>query len=140
MIDLFMGENAFLSNFHPTFVKYEGVVYPNSECAFQAAKSLDINERLKFVNLTGGQAKRLGRKISLRSDWETVKLDIMKEILREKFKNPNLANKLIATNNQMLEEGNTWGDSYWGTCNGVGKNHLGKILMEIRSEIIDLKK
>lgn len=140
MIDLFMGENAFLSNFHPTFVKYEGVVYPNSECAFQAAKSLDINERLKFVNLTGGQAKRLGRKISLRSDWETVKLDIMKEILREKFKNPKLASKLIATNNQMLEEGNTWGDSYWGTCNGVGKNHLGKILMEIRSEIIDLKK
>jgi hypothetical protein len=60
----------------------------------------------------------------------------MGEIVRAKFEqNPNLAEKLLSTQDAYLEEGNTWGDRTWGTVNGAGANHLGRILMEIRNEM-----
>lgn len=136
VINSFRGEYFFLSNFYEIPVEYEGVVYQNNEAAFQAQKCIDKGDRTKFANLSPNEAKKLGRKIPLREDWEQVKVSVMREIVRAKFaQNHDLAQKLIATGNAYLEEGNTWGDRTWGTVNGSGANHLGKILMEIREEI-----
>ena len=97
-----------------------------------------MKERERFFGLSGGQAKRLGRRVELRSDWETVKIEIMRQVLKSKFThNPELREKLIATGNTELIEGNNWNDRFWGVCRGVGKNHLGKLLMEIRAELVD---
>lgn len=74
----------------------------------------------------------------LRPDWEEVKIGIMEEIVRAKFtQNPHLAEKLLATGGQQIAEGNTWGDTCWGVDSrtGEGENHLGQILMQVRSEL-----
>lgn len=132
MIDSFKGPYAFLSNFHPSLV---GGAYPTVEHAFQAAKTRDPEQRAKVATCaTPAQAKRLGRKVTLRPDWEDVKLDVMEELLRQKFENPDLLTLLRATAPHELVEGNTWGDTYWGVCRGKGRNHLGKLLMKIRGD------
>ncbi len=135
-ITRFRDEYDFLSNFYVVDIEYDGIVYPSVEHAFQAAKTLDDDERLKISLLdTPTKAKRAGRKVKLRSDWEEVKLDIMKELIVIKFKDPVLKEKLLSTGNATLIEGNTWRDYYWGECRGKGQNHLGKILMEVREMI-----
>ena len=135
-IDSFKGEYFFLSNFYPTKIKYNGIQYLNNEAAFQAQKCTTMEDRIKFSCLNPSDAKRLGRRIILRNDWESVKISIMHDIVFEKFKqNPHLTKKLLDTGDVYLEEGNNWGDRIWGTVNGVGRNELGKILMEVRKEI-----
>ena len=84
---------------------------------------------------TPGRAKRMGRVVPLRSDWEQVKDSIMEELIRSKFQDRSLAFMLWSTGSKELIEGNSWHDTYWGMCNGVGRNQLGKILMKIREEI-----
>lgn len=134
MILSFRDEYFFLSNFYPVEIKLDGIVYPNAETAFQAQKTLDVEERRKFSMLKNPvQAKRLGRKVKLRDDWEEVKLDIMTEVVSQKFlQHPHLIEMLLQTGDEELVEGNKWGDRFWGVCKGVGENHLGKILMKIR--------
>lgn len=132
-IDSFSKEYEFLSNFYSQEITYDGIKYPTNEHAFQAAKTLDLEERKVISSLpTPGQAKRAGRRVSLRPDWEEVKFDVMKEIVILKFINPALKEKLLATGDSELIEGNTWNDRCWGVCNGVGQNNLGRILMEVR--------
>lgn len=77
----------------------------------------------------------MGRTVPLRSDWEQVKDSIMEELVRRKFQDKSLAFMLWSTGNKELIEGNSWHDTYWGMCNGVGRNQLGKTLMKIREEI-----
>lgn len=133
-IDSFRGEYAFLSNFHDCPVTYQGYTYPNNEAAFQAQK--DLSRSGEFTSLNPTMAKRLGRKVKLRPDWEKVKVGIMAEIVRSKFtQHPDLKEKLLATGDRLLVEGNTWNDTFWGICRGKGQNHLGKILMKIREEL-----
>ena len=133
MINSFTGRYYFLSNFYNSTVTYDGITYTNNEAAFQAQKTENFSEKYKFGALKPSDAKKLGRSVSLRQDWEEVKYNIMFEICLAKFKqNPELALSLLETGDQHLEEGNTWGDTIWGTVNGVGENHLGKILMQIR--------
>lgn len=134
MILSFRDEYFFLSNFYPVEIKLDGIVYPNAEAAFQAQKTLDVEERHKFSMLKNPvQAKRLGRKVKLRDDWEEVKLEIMTEIVSQKFlQHPHLIEMLLQTGDEELVEGNKWGDRFWGVCKGKGENHLGKILMKIR--------
>ena len=128
----------FLSNFTPVNIFYEGITYPSTEHAYQAAKTTDLQERLLIANAkTAGIAKRLGRTITLRKDWDKIKLHIMLELQRKKFSDPELRRRLLETDTLYLEETNTWGDTYWGVCNGVGQNMLGKILMQVRDEIKD---
>lgn len=133
----FRGEYAFLSNFYETSVKYEGLTYPSSEAAFQAAKCADPKARKAFQTMTPLQAKRFGRKVLLRPDWEQVKLQVMTDILKSKFSNKTLQNKLLATRSATIVEGNHWNDTFWGVdlATGKGENHLGQLLMELRESL-----
>lgn len=134
MINKFRGKYYFLSNFYETPVTWNGLTYLNNEAAFQSAKT--FSDRECFTNLDPSSAKKLGRKVQLRSDWENVKDDVMYEICKAKFsQNIELKKRLLSTGNEHLEEGNTWGDKIWGTVNGIGENRLGKILMRIREEL-----
>lgn len=136
MIDNFRGAYAFLSNFYDVPVEYNGLCFYNSEAAFQAQKTLDETERVQFANLDASNSKRLGRVITLRDDWERVKVQVMYEVCYAKFtQNPHLVKWLIETGDEILVEGNTWNDKFWGICNGEGANNLGKILMAIRAEL-----
>lgn len=137
-ISNFSGEYSFLSNFYPVDIEYEGLIYPSVEHYYQAAKCKNAEDKLLFtdVNLTPGQAKRLGgRKISIRNGWENVKIDVMYEGIKLKFKDYSLlAQKLIETGDLYLEEGNYWGDTFWGVDNKKsGRNVLGHLLMARRN-------
>lgn len=133
-ISSFRDEYYFLSNFYKAPVTYNGLTYRNNEAAYQAQKTMDENERKHFCFMNASEAKKTGRHVILRKDWENVKIGIMHELVEAKFRqNPDLAEKLLATGDMYLEEGNTWGDRTWGVVNGVGANNLGRILMEIRT-------
>lgn len=139
-ITSFSGKYKFLSNFYLCKVEYEGITYPSSEHAFQAAKTLVPELRKAIAKLdTPGQAKRAGRMLYLRPFWEETKLEIMEQIVRIKFQQDSLADLLIDTWDQILVEGNNWGDTYWGAVAKGGKfqgqNHLGKILMKVRDDL-----
>lgn len=133
-ITTFKGDNFFLSNFYVAPVYYQGIRFENNEAAFQAAK---CPERVReFCGLSPQKAKRLGRSVELRPDWEEVKYDVMYQVCRAKFlQNTDLARKLVETGDAELIEGNTWDDKVWGVCKGTGENNLGKILMRIRDEL-----
>ena len=142
MIDCFDKEWAFLSNFYWSEIEFEGITYPTNEHFFQAMKTLDIDERRVIANCrTPGQAKRMGRRVALRPDWENVKEDIMFTGLCIKFSDEQLADWLLETGDEELVEGNDWCDQTWGSCNCLkhknvpGKNLLGKLLMKVREEI-----
>lgn len=136
MINEFKGEYYFLSNFYNKPVTWEGITYLNNEAAFQSAKILNKFARKRFATLDPSSAKKEGRRVQLRNDWEKVKYNIMYEICFAKFsQNEDLKVKLLETGDEHLEEGNTWGDKIWGTVNGEGQNNLGKILMRIRKEL-----
>lgn len=133
-IDKFEGKYRFLSNFSSHPVTFGGYTYQNAEAAFHAQKC--PARAAEFIDLNPSQAKRLGRRVKLREDWEEIKNIIMSQVVWAKFSlDSDLAKKLLATGDAYLEEGNTWGDRHWGTVNGVGKNMLGKILMEVRDEL-----
>jgi len=136
-VESFGGEFHFLSNFHPAPIMYRGISYPTSEHAFQAAKAANENTKMNISILsTPSEAKKYGKTVIRRTDWDDVKVEIMGEIVRAKFiQNPRLREKLFATDDILLEEGNTWGDTFWGICNGVGQNNLGIILMQVREDL-----
>ena len=142
IIDKFENEYAFLSNFYPSPVQENGITYPTIEHYFQAQKTTVPFERVAIANAaTPGQAKREGRRITLRKDWERVKDDVMLQGLRLKFAIPELAEKLLTTGDAELVEGTTWHDNIWGNCSCPqcedipGENRLGKLLMQVREEI-----
>ena len=145
VIDRFSGKYEFLSNFYVLIwdetIKYEGIEYISVEHFFQAFKTLDLEERNWIADaMTPNLAKKRGRNIVLRSDWEEIKNEIMLTGLRMKFHNLKLNDKLLRTLNAELIEGNYWHDNYWGNCscykcqNIRGKNRLGELLMKVRSE------
>lgn len=137
IINQFRQEYSFLSNFYPSPIKYGGYMYPTVEHLFQALKTHDENIRYKIRQAFGpAKAKKIGRSIALRSDWEEVKDQLMEDIVCLKFsQNPLLKAQLLATGNVELIEGNTWNDIYWGVNlkTGKGLNKLGKILELVRS-------
>ena len=133
----FDGPYRFLSNFWACIVHMDGKDYRSLEHAYQAAKTLDEEERAWIrASSYAGIAKRKGRRVTIREDWDRIKRPIMFELVMDKFtRDESLKTKLLETGNALLVEDNTWGDTYWGKCNGEGKNHLGKILMRVRREL-----
>lgn len=135
----FFDEYSFLSNFYSCKVEYNGLFYKSSEAAYQAQKCPFLAK--KFTELSASESKKMGRKVQIRYDWEEQKLSIMKEIITNKFtQNEYLKEKLLETGNAELYEENYWGDKFWGTVDGIGENHLGKILMEVREELRERNK
>ena len=141
-IDRFQGSWRFLSNFYPVEVELDGEAYPTVEHAYQAAKTLDKASRFPFTFAaahlrlrTPGDAKRAGRRLRIRPDWEQVKRDVMCILLRRKFAHAPLRGRLLGTGDAELIEGNTWGDTYWGVCQERGHNWLGRLLMQVRAEL-----
>lgn len=140
-ITQFKGQYSFLSNMSPATFVWQGIFWPTSEHAYVGAKTLDNKVRLHVAKdiKSPADAKRYGRMIDLRPDWDEVKVDLMYEVVYEKFRqNPPLKEKLLATGDAILEEGNMWRDTFWGICppnSGNGRNELGKILMAVRAEL-----
>lgn len=137
VIDSFRGEYRYLSNFWAAEIISEGTRYASVEHAYQAAKCLHRSEKeMVRAAATPGQAKRLARTVTIRFDWESIRVEIMRGLVRVKFRtHAELAARLIATGETRLVEGNTWGDKFWGECRGEGENWLGRILMEVRAEL-----
>lgn len=137
MIDKFTGNYRFLSNFYPSSVTYAGRKFKSVEHAYQAAKSKDKEDHKKLAEMDKpGDAKRYGNNVKLRDDWDKVKIDIMADLISQKFiDHKDLRDKLLSTGNEELVEGNTWGNKFWGVCAGEGHNTLGKLLMALRDFI-----
>jgi ribA/ribD-fused uncharacterized protein len=135
LINSFRGKHAYLSNFFYAPIIYEGITFRSTEAAFQAMKCKHIIDRISFESLSSAESKRHGHEIEMREDWDEVKLSVMEDLNRIKFTQYNgLRTLLVGTKDAILEEGNTWDDKYWGTVNGIGENHFGKILMKLREE------
>lgn len=136
VIDDFREEYDFLSNFYICRIEFEGRRYMHTEGMFQAFKVHDEKEKDKMSELSPSQAKKYGKKVPLRKDWEQVKDECMYKCLVEKFtQHKDLGQKLLDTGDALLVEGNTWGDRYWGVCRGKGENHLGILLMMVREDL-----
>lgn len=135
-------EYEWLSNLALVDIKLKGIIYPSVEHAYMSEKNADISWKklCSQKNIAGTQIKKFSKTIELRSDWEDVKLLVMEYCLREKFKQEPFKTKLIETKNENIQEGNYWGDTFWGVDlkqnPNVGENHLGRLLMKIRDEYI----
>lgn len=159
MIEEFQGEYAFLSNFWPWYgrrqygepivISYEGINFPSVEHAYQAAKTHNRRVRVTISKATTpGYAKQLGRNVLLRENFDEIRVDVMESLLRVKFFtranwSEDLLAKLLETHPERLQEGNYWGDAFWGRIRNPdgywqGKNHLGNLLMKLRREAWDV--
>lgn len=142
----FTFNKKFLSNFHLCNIEFEGLIFPSTENAYQAAKTTDLKMRRNFMFITPSAAKALGRKLKIRPDFEHIKLEVMTQLIDLKFEDPKLARKLFDTGTQQLIEYNHWHDNFWGSCycdsckDIYGTNHLGRILMAKRECIRNLFK
>ena len=135
-ISSFTMEYSFLSNFYPCLIEFDGDIYPSLEHAYQAAKTNDPNERKKIrEEKQVRRAKQIGRHVTIREDWEQIKVEVMRDLLKKKFENPQMRKLLLDTYPHDLVEGNNWGDTFWGVCRGHGKNMLGVLLIQLRSKL-----
>lgn len=154
MIDSFKGQYFFLSNFSDSLLTFDGIDYPTVEHYYVAMKVgnsqlidgkqfdlMDVREMISKIP-TASKVKKFGRgEIQLRDDWDNIKYDVMYRAVGQKFRrHEKLKELLLGTGDVELVEGNWWGDIYWGICDGVGENNLGKILMTVRSEILKEEK
>lgn len=131
-VPAFRGERFYLSNMYEYPMDINGMEFSCVEAAFQSFKTKDLELRKKFVGLNGYEAKKLGRRIALREDWDQVKVKVMRQLIQCKF-SLELGDKLAKEQGELVET-NTWGDTFWGVCNGVGQNWLGKLLMQVRDQ------
>jgi ribA/ribD-fused uncharacterized protein len=133
----FIRQYRFLSNFYPSPIIFDKVLYPTAEHAYQASKLMDIDAKIRMSNLsTPGEAKKMGRYVVLAPNWDSRKLDIMQQIVFIKFiTHKDLKAMLLDTEDMQLIEENNWGDTFWGISQGVGENNLGKILMIVRDHL-----
>lgn len=133
----FKDKYAFLDNCFLTDISYEGLIYPSAESAFQASKLIDNKERMPFTAYKQDKVKQKGYYIEPYHGWETKRLEIMEQILREKFRqHSDLYEKLLQTRGYKLIAGNKKREKYWGVnlITWEGDNHLGQILMKLRNE------
>ena len=139
MIKEFQGNESWLSNFAPVKIELEGRTFQSTEHAYMSAKSDDISWK-KFCadeQNKAGQVKRASKNIELVDDWETKKLEVMEECIKQKFNQEPFKTKLLETGKNYIQEGNRWDDKFWGVClkTNKGENHLGRLIMGIRSTL-----
>ncbi len=139
VIEQFQGEYRWLSNFYPVRIKYGTLTFPSVEHFYVAMKTKDVVTRTNIAAMdehSAKEVKRLGKKLG-RPDWDTLKLSVMAFGLRQKFNQEPFKSKLKATDNMIIEEGNTWNDTFWGVDHHTrkGENNLGKLIMKIRAEL-----
>lgn len=141
MIKEFQKEYRWLSNFAPCTISMGGFLYPSVEHAYMSAKSNSLIWKRFCQQESAGTVKRKSREIELVEDWEVLKKSVMMSCLIQKFNQEPYFSKLIETGDEYIQEGNMWGDKYWGVClkTGVGENNLGKMIMQIRDKIIEKK-
>ncbi len=138
----FAGPTRFLSNFWFASVDFDGLVYPTTEHAYQAAKTLSATERNSIRSLPKPwEAKSAGRNIVLRGDWNDVRTAVMLELVRKKFMHPQLRTALHDLGSRQIYEVTTrWNDTTWGVVERHdhfhGANRLGRVLMAVRDEIV----
>lgn len=129
----FQRQMRFLSNFWP--LNERGLT---AEHVYQASKtSVPAESAWVFEALTPGEAKRRGAAVTLADNWNDVRVEVMTQVVREKFRDPELGAQLLATGEALLVEANTWGDTFWGVdqATGRGENWLGQVLMLVRAEL-----
>ena len=133
-------DHRFLSNMVDCVVQYDGVTYRSVEHAYQAQKSHEDlwKEYCQRQDVNSHQVKRKSHRIDIRDDWEEVKLQIMADLLLQKFKQQPFYSKLLDLQHEYIQEGNYWGDTFWGVCEktGEGRNVLGKLIMNIRNAFL----
>ena len=139
MITEFQNEYRWLSNFAPVKIKLDGLEFPSVEHAYMSAKSDDA-EWKKFCSNPinkAGDVKRQSRNIELKENWNDIKLDVMRECVKQKFNQEPYRTKLLKTGTQHIQEGNRWNDKFWGVClkTNKGENHLGRLIMDVRSAL-----
>ena len=136
-INDFRGKNKWLSNFWMEPFTFDGRVWPSSEHAYQAMKTMNREDQeIIRQAATPRETKKLGMKIDLRPRWDDMRAGIMFCIVKAKFEqSPELRAQLLATEPNELIEGNAWGDTFYGRCKGKGDNWLGEILMQVREEM-----
>ena len=134
-IPSFKGRYSFLSNFYSAEICVDSITYSSVEHAYQAMKTEDKGVRRRVSLMTAKEAKKFGKTVKLRDNWDNIKISIMRDLLKLKFSNPKLKNLLLETGTELIEEGNYWHDTFWGIYNNKGENHLGLLLMEIRKEL-----
>jgi predicted NAD-dependent protein-ADP-ribosyltransferase YbiA (DUF1768 family) len=141
-------QTDFLSNFWKSRVTLRAELVPgltqdlvmNSvETAYQAASCAYPSDCRGFIELSPLEAKHLRQKLKIRADWDSVKDQVMLELVKEKFLNPKLARQLIETNNAPLMIENGSGDPYWDEAQfGYGENRLERILMDVRDHLAQI--
>lgn len=136
-IERFNGDFEFLSNMYLCDIEYEGVSFNSVEQAYQYHKTTSPKEKMNILRCNQPKkTKVLAKKFKyVREDWLKFRLGLMYQLLKLKFEIPELRDALLLTNGYELVEGNWWGDHYWGVCDGVGENNLGKLLMKVRNEL-----
>jgi ribA/ribD-fused uncharacterized protein len=138
IIDRFTGENEFLSNFYEQEFSWTGLTWKTSEHAFQASKAIYLADFAMIKSAkTPAEAKRLGGQVRMVAGWDDKRIDVMYQVCKAKFMVPELREKLLATGDHELIEGNNHNDKFWGKVGNIGKNNLGKVLMRIRKELRD---
>ena len=149
VINIFSDDYEKFSNFYPVLIHFEGINFPSVEHAFVASKSKDAFFRKRIAALEpkqAGKAKRMGKKIYIRPDWDMLKIAYMKRFLMQKFMYDGFRKLLLSTGDMPIIEGNYWHDNYWGDCycpkcvDIPGKNNLGKLLMKVRREVTDWRR
>ena len=136
-IDSFSGEFIGLSNLMPFPIEIKNIQFPTVEHAFQAMKSARVQDWKDIARLANaGDARRRGREIYARPDWDENKRYVMYKLLQEKFQSAAYRKLLLETWPRQLIEGNYWKDRYWGVYKGEGENWMGRLLMRVRLELI----
>jgi len=137
VISQFKDEFHFLSNMYLVDIHYKGIDFNSVEQAYQYQKTTSDREGLKVLRCSDPKkVKGIAKGFKfIREDWNDVRLNIMYNLLWIKFNNPQLREALLLTDGYELVEGNGWGDEFWGVCDGVGENYLGKLLMKVRDKL-----
>lgn len=135
----FKGEHNWLSNFFPCNILVDGEWYPSVEHAYMSHKCDNPwwKSKCRDRATSAAEIKRLSKLVNLVEGWDDMRISVMQKCLEAKFRLPAFANKLIETGDAIIEEGNNWGDEFWGINlkTGAGSNNLGILILQIRNNI-----